>query len=470
MQQPRKISDFFQNSFSPRVTPIVAVLITAALGLACFAMASDAFDEDLQQKSAVVARSLSTMVLEPLTMGEHDTVQKLIAATQQSDKDIDFIAVIENDGSVIASTSDLEKRGTRIPAAAFQAIKVNKYTIRDDSFSSFEIDTPIGIDMVPAVLQMGISKRRMGLLQLGLLLRIILGVVLASAISWSLMKYVAAASRQVSEAVQVLRGSVDQILSTIADSIASSKTTAESIVRTTSTVEELKRMSELSCEQARNVFETAQRTKASADVGQAAVEQTENGMSEVRSQMDSSTISMVNLLEKSRNIGQIIAAIDDLSRQSSLLSINAAIEAAKAGDHALGFTAVATEMKQLAAQSKKAIAQIRVILEEMQDAAKSAADGNQVSVQIVEGVFIESKQANKSIMQMSDSVLDCATAAGQIASASEQQAVGAEDVLRAIFSIRDEAEHNVEVVARLEKAGNDLSALGNRLSELIKDQ
>jgi hypothetical protein len=433
-------------------------------------MASDAFDEDLRQKSGVIARSLSTMVMEPLVMGEHDTVQKLIATTKQSDKDIDYIAVVEADGTIIASTYDQEKRGGKLPADLFRAIKVNKYTIRNDSFSSFEINTPIGVDMVQAILQMGISKKRMELLQLGLLLRIVFGVVLVSAISWSLTKYVAAASMQVREAVQVLKGSVDQILSTIADSIASSKTTAESVIRTTSTVEELKRMSELSCEQARNVFDTAQRTKISADLGRTAVEQTEKGMSNVRTQVDSSKLSMVNLLEKSRNIGQIIVAIDDLSRQSSLLSINAAIEAAKAGEHALGFTAVATEMKQLAAQSKKAIGQIRVILEEIQDAAKSAAEGNEVSVQIVEGVFSESKQANRSIMQMSESVSDCASAAGQIASASEQQAVGAEDVLRAIFSIREEAEHNVEVVAKLEKAGNDLSALGNRLSELIKDQ
>ena len=66
--------------------------------------------------------------------------------------------------------------------------------------------------------------------------------------------------------------------------------------------------------------------------------------------------------EQSQTIGQIIATVEDLSAQSNLLAVNAAIEAAKAGEHGKGFGVVAQEVKSLAEQSRQATNQVRTIL------------------------------------------------------------------------------------------------------------
>ena len=69
--------------------------------------------------------------------------------------------------------------------------------------------------------------------------------------------------------------------------------------------------------------------------------------------------SIVRLSEQSQAIGEIIATVTDLAEQSNLLAVNAAIEAAKAGEQGKGFAVVAQEVKSLAEQSKQATAQVR---------------------------------------------------------------------------------------------------------------
>ncbi len=76
-----------------------------------------------------------------------------------------------------------------------------------------------------------------------------------------------------------------------------------------------------------------------------------------------SPASMVRLSEQSQTIGQVVATVEDLAAQSNLLAVNAAIEAAKAGEHGKGFGVVAQEVKSLAEQSRQATNQVRAILE-----------------------------------------------------------------------------------------------------------
>ena len=89
--------------------------------------------------------------------------------------------------------------------------------------------------------------------------------------------------------------------------------------------------------------------------------------------MESVAQSIVRLSEQSQTIGEIIATVNDLAEQSNLLAVNAAIEAAKAGEHGKGFAVVAQEVKSLAGQSKQATNQVRAILGDIQKATNAAA-------------------------------------------------------------------------------------------------
>ena len=96
------------------------------------------------------------------------------------------------------------------------------------------------------------------------------------------------------------------------------------------------------------------------------------GMNQIRRQMEAIASSMMRLSEQSQTIGQIIATVDDLAAQSNLLAVNAAIEAAKAGEHGKGFGVVAQEVKSLAEQSRQATNQVRTILSDIQKATAAA--------------------------------------------------------------------------------------------------
>ncbi len=105
------------------------------------------------------------------------------------------------------------------------------------------------------------------------------------------------------------------------------------------------------------------------------------GMNRIREQMEGIAESIVRLSEQSQAIGEIIATVNDLAEQSNLLAVNAAIEAAQAGEQGKGFAVVAQEVRSLAEQSKQATAQVRGILSDIQKATSAAVHGDRTGHQ-----------------------------------------------------------------------------------------
>jgi methyl-accepting chemotaxis protein len=106
--------------------------------------------------------------------------------------------------------------------------------------------------------------------------------------------------------------------------------------------------------------------------GKQSVQASIEAMHRIQEHMASIAESIVRLSEQGQTIGEIIATVNDLAEQSNLLAVNAAIEAAKAGEQGKGFAVVAQEVKSLAEQSKQATAQVRTILNDIQTAMSAA--------------------------------------------------------------------------------------------------
>src|SRR6185369_6399816 len=130
---------------------------------------------------------------------------------------------------------------------------------------------------------------------------------------------------------------------------------------------------------------SAQRALLVSNSGRKATEEAAAGMSRIRSQMDAIGQSMMRLSEQTQAIGQIIATVEDLSAQSNLLAVNAAIEAAKAGEQGKGFAVVAQEVKSLAEQSRHATDRVRGILGDIQKATTAAVMATEQGSKAVEG-------------------------------------------------------------------------------------
>src|SRR5690606_7732014 len=125
--------------------------------------------------------------------------------------------------------------------------------------------------------------------------------------------------------------------------------------------------------------------------------------------------------EQGQAIGEIIAAVNDLAEQSNLLAVNAAIEAAKAGEHGRGFAVVAQEVRSLAEQSKQATAQVRTILQDIQKATTAAVLATEQGSKAVEDGVRQTTEAGEAIAALAEMIDEAAQAATQIAASSQQQ-------------------------------------------------
>src|SRR5262249_18285798 len=159
------------------------------------------------------------------------------------------------------------------------------------------------------------------------------------------------------------------------------------------------------------VSEATQKASQNTLDGKKTVDITMEEIQRVRRQMESIADGMVRLSEQSKTVGVIITTVDDLSAQSNILAVNAAIEAAKAGEHGKGFGVVAQEVRSLAEQSKQATGQVRNILGDIQKATNAAVMMTEQGSKAVEAGVKQSGATSESIQSLAASVTEAAQAA-----------------------------------------------------------
>jgi len=272
---------------------------------------------------------------------------------------------------------------------------------------------------------------------------------------------------EITEGVNVLISSASEILAMTSQVGSGAAETATAVGETTTTVEEVKQAAQVSSQKAKYVSETAQRSAQVSQIGKKSVDETVERMNRIRGQMESIAETVVQLSEQSQAIGEIIATVNDLAEQSNLLAVNAAIEAAKAGEQGKGFAVVAQEVKSLAQQSKQATAQVRTILSDIQKATSAAVMATEQGSKAVEAGVKQSTEAGESIRVLADSITEAEQAATQIAASSQQQLVGMDQVALAMENIKQASVQNVAGTKQAETAAQSLNELGQKLKQLV---
>jgi methyl-accepting chemotaxis protein len=274
-------------------------------------------------------------------------------------------------------------------------------------------------------------------------------------------------TRDLSEAVVVLSASASEILATTSQVAASATETASAVAETTTTVEEVRQTTQLAGQKAASLLDAAQRSVEVTQSGTRAVEEAIGGMLRIQQQMESLAASILQLSEQSQSIGEIIATVSGLAEQSNLLAVNAAIEAAKAGEAGRGFAVVAGEVKALAEQSRQATAQVRTILGDIQRATSSAVLATEQGTKAAETGLKQSNDAGEAIRALAATASEAAQAATQIAAISQQQMVGMEQVATAMENINQASAQNVAGTRQGESAAQNLHDLGAKLQEMV---
>lgn len=291
------------------------------------------------------------------------------------------------------------------------------------------------------------------------------GMVLASIIDISERRR--ALMQETQKMAMVLTASTGDILAAAAQVAAGSTETVAAVSQTLATVEQVKETALVAADKARHVSDSAQRTVDISRGGSAAVAASVDAMHAIEAHMASIADSIVRLSEQNLAIGEIIATVTDLAEQSHMLAVNAAIEAAKAGEQGKGFAIVAEELKSLAEQSKHATAQVRAILGDIQKATSGAVLATEQGNRAVDtGVGLSAK-VEEAIRLLAESIAEAARAATQIAVSAQQQLAGMGQAVVAIQNIQNASTQNLVSTRQAESVAQNLHELGVKLKQLV---
>ena len=201
----------------------------------------------------------------------------------------------------------------------------------------------------------------------------------------------------------------------------------------------------------------AKRASQSAQNGTVVVDATIAVMGQIADKVQESAKTVERLGIRSEQIGAIIGTIEDIADQTNLLALNAAIEAARAGEQGRGFAVVADEVRALAERTTRATREIGEMIKAIQSETKGAVAAMEQGVQQVESGTIEASKSGAALREILEQINDVAMQVNQIATAAEEQTATTSEISSNMQQI-------TEVVRRTSNGAHESAAAAAQLS------
>ncbi|MBI5485676.1 MAG: methyl-accepting chemotaxis protein, partial [Deltaproteobacteria bacterium] len=213
--------------------------------------------------------------------------------------------------------------------------------------------------------------------------------------------------------------------------------------------------------------ESANRANESAESGSQVVQDTVRCMYKIAERVNETSKTVASLGARSDQIGQIVGTIEDIADQTNLLALNAAIEAARAGEQGRGFAVVADEVRALAERTTRATREIGEMIKAIQAETRGAVTAMEQGVKEVESGTVEAAKSGEAISDIIDQIGSLQTQVNQIATAAEEQTATTSEISSNMIQITEVVQQTARGAHESAAAANQLKIIAEELQGLV---
>jgi len=294
-------------------------------------------------------------------------------------------------------------------------------------------------------------------------------------------QHIISSTEELNSGVGMISESTNMVTTWVSQMVKGTEKQVQGSIDSTRTIEEMSIGIGRIAEGANTVTENSHVSTEEAKKGNAAVKDAITQMSDIAKYVEESTHSIQALEEKSKEINQIIGVITDIASQTNLLALNAAIEAARAGEQGKGFAVVADEVRKLAEQSRQSAEQISSLLLEIQretdravgitmKSSKEAKKGMEIveeTGQVFARILTSAEKVSAEMEDVSASAQQLYASSEEVIASVEEMNQIAKEVASTSDAVNKSTSENYEFTQKIKGSFEELNQLANDLNDLV---